>query len=393
MALAPAPANALASFAPFKMERWQSTYEHRVDCNLSESGVHPLTTGELLSYAGAPDLLSDVRLGYGQSNGSDQLRSLIAALYPGATDQSVVVTTGGAEANFVASWELAGSGKPVAALVPNYMQVPGLAENFKGGVLPFRLREETGWRPDLDELETALKAGAGLILVTHPNNPTGAALTSDEIDQIVALADRHGAWVLSDEVYQGAETGDAKASSFWGRYDKLVVTNSLSKAYGIPGVRLGWCAGPADMVERLWARTDYTTIAPASLSDALAVVALSPDVRPRILERTRGIVRRNLATLLEWLDAHEGLFACTPPDAGAICMVRYHDAEPSLHLAERLRVQHGVLIVPGAHFGAEHFMRLGFGLPPDELDQALDRLDAGLAPWRRAPGERTASTA
>ena len=382
MALAPAAAPA---FAPFKMERWQSTYEHRVDCNLSESGVHPLTTGELLSYVGAPDLLSDVRLGYGQSNGSDELRSLIAALYPGATDRSVVVTTGGAEANFVAFWEFAGMGRPVAALVPNYMQVPGLAENFEGGVLPFRLHEETGWRPDLDELETALKAGARLILVTHPNNPTGVALTSDEIDQIVALADRFGAWVLADEVYQGAEAGDADVRSFWGRYDKLVVTNSLSKAYGIPGVRLGWCAGPADMVERLWARSDYTTIAPASLSDALAVVALSPDVRPRLLERTRGIVRRNLATLLGWLDAHDGLFSRTPPDAGAICMVRYHATEPSLDLAERLRAEHGVLIVPGAHFGAEHFMRLGFGLPPSELRQALDRLDAGLAAWRRAP--------
>lgn len=385
---APAPSRALVppkAFAPFKMERWQSAYEHRVDCNLSESGVHPLTTGELLSYAGAPDLLSDVRLGYGQSNGSDQLRSLIAALYPGATDQSVVATTGGIEANFVAFWELADPSKPVAALVPNYMQVPGLAENFQGEVLPFRLREETGWRPDLDELESALKAGAGLILVTNPNNPTGVALTSDEIDQIVGLADRHGAWILSDEVYQGAEAGDAQVGSFWGRYDKLVVTNSLSKAYGIPGVRLGWCAGPAAVVDRLWARTDYTTITPASLSDALAVVALSPDVRPRILERTRGIVRRNLAVLAEWLDARDGLFAWTPPDAGAICMVRYHAAEPSLALAERLRAEHGVLIVPGAHFGAEHFMRIGFGPPENELRRALDRLDAGLAAWRRAP--------
>ena len=370
-------------FAPFKMERWQSTYEHRVDFNLSESGVHPMTTGELLSYAGVPDLLSEVRLGYGQSNGSDELRSRIAALYPGATDQSVVATTGGAEANFVAFWELAGVGKPVAVMVPNYMQVPGLAQNFEGDVLPFRLREETGWRPDLDQLETALKAGAGLVLVTHPNNPTGVALTAREIDEIVALAGRHGAWVLSDEVYQGAEVGDADVPSFWGRYDKLVVTNSLSKAYGIPGVRLGWCVGPDDVIERLWARTDYTTIAPASLSDALAVTALAPEVRPLVLERTRAIVRRNLPVLREWLDAHDGWFAFTPPDAGAICMVRYHVDEPSLDLAERLRAEHGVLIVPGAHFGVEHFMRIGFGPPLDDLRRALERLDAGLEAWRR----------
>ena len=94
-------------------------------------------------------------------------------MYPGATDRSVVVTIGGAEANFVAFWELAHGGRPVAVMLPNYMQVPGLIRNFQGRALPFHLREEDGWRPDLDQLESALAAGAGLILVTHPNNPTG----------------------------------------------------------------------------------------------------------------------------------------------------------------------------------------------------------------------------
>lgn len=365
-------------FTPFKMERWQSTYEHRVDYNLSESGVHPLTVGELLSFSEAPVDLSAVRLAYIQSNGSDELRATIAALYPGATDRSVVVTTGGAEANFVAFWELAKAGKPVAAMVPNYMQVPGLADNFEGGVLPFRLREDAGWRPDLDQLESALKAGAGFVLVTHPNNPTGVALTVGEIDEIVSLADRHGAWVLSDEVYRGAEAGDKPVASFWGRYDKVVVTNSLSKAYGIPGVRLGWCVAADGMAERLWARTDYTTIAPAALSDALALVALSPQVRPKLLARTRGIVRHNFAALSEWMDSRNGLFRCTPPDAGAICVARYDAPIGSEELAERLRVEQSLLVVPGAQVGVESAIRIGFGPPEDELRAALDRLGAGF---------------
>lgn len=367
-------------FVPFKMERWQSTYEHRVEYNLSESGVHPLTVGELLSYADDPVDLTAVRLGYIQSNGSDELRAAIAALYPGATDRSVVVTTGGAEANFVAFWELAKAGRPVAAMWPNYMQVPGLADNFEGGVLPFRLREAEGWRPDLDQLESALEAGAGFVAITHPNNPTGVALTHTEIDEIVSLADRHGAWILSDEVYQGAEAAaDARpVPSFWGRYDKVVVTNSLSKAYGIPGARLGWCVAPDDMTERLWARSDYTTIAPSAVSDALAQVALSPTVRPRLLARTRRIVRHNFAVLSEWLASRDGLFRCTPPDAGAICIVRYRAPIGSEELAERLRVQQSVLIVPGAQVGVESTMRIGFGPPENELRKALERLGAGF---------------
>ena len=366
-------------FTPFQMERWQSTWEHRVDYNLSESGVHPLTVGELLALGGPAADLSSVRLGYSQSNGTDELRALIASLHPGATDRSVVVTVGGAEANFVAFWELALAARPAAVMLPNYMQVPGLIRNFQGGALPFHLREEDGWRPDLDQLESALRAGAGFILITNPNNPTGVALTPGEMDDIVALADRHGAWILSDEVYRGAELGDTPVPSFWGRYDKVLVTNSLSKAYALPGARLGWVVGPEDVAERLWARTDYTTIAPPSVSDALARIALSPDVRSRILERTRRIIRHNLGLLTEWIESGDGLFSFTPPDAGAIAMVRYDADIPTLELAERLRVEQSLLIVPGAHFGIESTMRLGFGPPADELLAGLDRLREGFS--------------
>ena len=366
-------------FTPFDMERWQSTHEHRVRFNLSESGVHPLTVGELLALADGDFDLSSVLLGYSQSNGTDELRALIASLYPGASDDSVVVTIGGAEANFVAFWELADAGRPVAVMLPNYMQVPGLARNFDGGLIPFHLREETGWRPDLDELASALAAGAGFILVTNPNNPTGVALTSVEMDEIVSLADRHGAWILADEVYRGAEVGDDPVPSFWGRYDRVLVTNTLSKAYGLPGLRLGWVVGPDEVVARLWARTDYTTIAPPSVSDALATVALSPAVRPRILERTRGIIRHNLRLLTDWTESHGDLFSLTPPDAGAICMVRYDAPDPSLELAERLRVEHSLLVVPGAHFGVEGTMRIGFGPPEEELASGLERLGSVFA--------------
>lgn len=361
-------------YTPFRMERYQSTWEHRVEINLSESGVHPMTTRELLELADADMDVLGVRLGYGQSNGSDQLRERIAALYPGATDASVLVTVGGAEANFTSFWHLLEDGGKAAVIVPNYGQVPGLLETFGSRLLPVPLVEEAGWQPDLDALEDALREGARFVLVTNPNNPTGAALSAEALEAIASLTERHDAWILADEVYGGAEVEGDRTPSFWGRHERVLVTNSLSKAYGLPGLRLGWIVGPQDLVGDLWGRTDYTTISPNSLSDALATVALSPDVRPKILRRTRGIVRANLGLMRDWMEAQEGRFAYRPPDAGAICYVRYDAPVNSTEFAEALRTEKSVLVVPGDHFGMDAYLRIGFGNPEDELLEGLRRI-------------------
>ena len=361
-------------YHPFVMERWQSTHEHRVRFNLSESGVHPLSVTELLSLAGLPPETLDVRLGYGQSNGSDELRGRIAELYPGASDASVLVTTGGAEANFTAFWELMEPGASVAVMLPNYMQVPGLLESFGCRIHPFHLVEENGWQPDLNELEAGLRDGARFILITNPNNPTGAVLDDSSVSEIVALAERHGAWILADEVYRGAELDGPETASFWGLHDRVLVTNSLSKAYGLPGLRLGWVVGPAEMMEALWGRTDYTTIAPASLSDTLARVALEPTTRRKLLARTRKILTDNLQLLSRWMDGQSGRFMYRPPDAGAICYTRYRPSINSTEFAEILRTEMDLLVVPGDHFGMDHYLRLGFGPPAEELAEALQRL-------------------
>jgi aspartate/methionine/tyrosine aminotransferase len=361
-------------YKPFSMERWQSTHENRVEINLSESGVHPMTVAELLAVAGRDEGVEDTLLSYGQSNGSDALRDRIAALYPGATEASVVVTAGGAEANFVSQWHLLEREKKAAVMLPNYMQVPGMVENFGAPILPFHLREELGWQPDLDQLEGALEEGANFILVTNPNNPTGAALTQESMQAIVDLADKHGAWILSDEVYRGAEVEGDVTPSFWGMTERVLITNSLSKAYGLPGLRLGWVVGPSEFTEEIWGRKDYTTISVSSLSDHLGTIALEPETRRKILERTRGIIRENLGTMEEWIEAQGGLFKYRPPDAGAICYMRYTADVNSSELAEKLRAEKGILVVPGDQFGMDHYLRLGFGNPKDELLDGLGRI-------------------
>ncbi len=361
-------------YVPFRMERWQSTHEHRVRYNLSESGVHPLTVRELLDLAGVEEGVDDVLLGYGQSNGSDALRARIAALYPGASERSVLVTVGGAEANFTSFWHLMEAEGKAAVVLPTYGQVPGLAESFGTRLLPVPLVEERGWLPDLDALAGALNQGARFVLVTNPNNPTGAVLDEASMDAVVELTERHEAWILADEVYGGAEADGPQTPSFWGRHERVIVTNSLSKAYGLPGLRLGWVLAPPEVTAELWGRTDYTTISPASLSDTLATLALEPATRARILQRTRGIVRANLGLLREWMDDQEGRFSYRPPDAGAICYVRYHADVSSSVFAEKLRAEKDVLVVPGDHFGMDRYLRIGFGNPAEELREALGRI-------------------
>jgi aspartate/methionine/tyrosine aminotransferase len=214
-----------------------------------------------------------------------------------------------------------------------------------------------------------------LIAVCNPNNPTGRILTEPEMDGIVACAERVGAWILADEVYRGANrVTDADNPSFYGRYDKVLAIGSMSKAYGLPGLRIGWIAGPSDTLDEIWARHEYVTISATMLSNKLAALALSPEVRPRILQRTRDYIRRGFPVLEKWMAEHPGTFTYHPPDAAAIAFVRYQLDVNSTVLTERLRTEKSVLIVPGDHFGMDHFLRISFGLPHNYLVPALDRI-------------------
>jgi aspartate/methionine/tyrosine aminotransferase len=360
------------SFRPFVMERWQSTWENRVDYNLSESGVEPLTLAELLEL-GDIEALGSTVLGYGQSNGTDELRARIAALYAGASADDIVVCNGSAEANFLAIWELVGPGDEVVVLVPTYMQAHGLAENFGARVVEIPLREEFGWQPDPDEIRRAVTDRTRFIVVTNPGNPTGAVLLPEARAAILEAAARTGAWILADEVYTGAELDGPETKSFYGEHERVIATGSLSKAYGLPGLRIGWAVADRRLADSIWARSDYTTISPGELTDRLARVALDPAIRPELLARTRRIIRTGMDTLAAWM-TETGGFHWRPPDAGAICFARYEADIDSATLAERLRTEQSVLVVPGAHFNLGRYIRFSLGVPPAHMTPALARI-------------------
>ncbi|HXH05675.1 MAG TPA: aminotransferase class I/II-fold pyridoxal phosphate-dependent enzyme [Vicinamibacterales bacterium] len=368
----------------FAMERLQSTWENLVEINLSESGVHPLRVADLVDRPDLQQALLNERLVYTQSNGTPELRRLVAALYPGATEAHIEITNGGAEANYVVLWHLVEPGDEIVMMTPNYMQGWGLARAFGGGVARWWLREgmragRPAWRADLDELDRLVTPRTKLILICNPNNPTGARLTAEELDAVCRIAARHGAWVMADEIYRGAELDGIETASVWGRYERVVVTSGLSKAYGLPGLRIGWIAGPPELIARLWSYHDYTTIAPSALGDWLARIALAPDRRPRLLDRTRRVLRENYPRLRAWIDAHEGWFRHIPPEAGAIAYVAYTHPINSSMLVARLRDEQSVLVVPGDHFGMDGYLRFGFGVETPLLQEGLQRIDRLLS--------------
>ncbi|MFV2064341.1 MAG: aminotransferase class I/II-fold pyridoxal phosphate-dependent enzyme [Chloroflexota bacterium] len=374
----------MPEFQPFAMERMMSKWENAVDINLTESGVHPLTLGELLEMDGSDiGALADVSFHYPQANGLIGLRERIAALYPGATADDVLVTVGAAEANYLAITTFLAPGDEVVVVLPNYMQIWGIARNHGVRVRESHLRADQDWALDRAALDAAVRPDTRMICVCNPNNPTGRIMSEVEMDAVVAAAERVGAWLLADEVYRGAERERSEETpTFFGRYDKVLAQGSMSKAYGLPGLRVGWTVGPIDAVDEMWKRHEYTTIATTMLSNHLTAMALSPAVRPKILARTRLRLKGGYGLLREWLSEQDGVFTGTPPDAAAIAFLRYDLDINSTAWMEQLREDKKVLLVPGDHFGLDHHIRLSFALPEPELLEGLERIGESVAQLR-----------
>ena len=362
----------------FEMEREQSVWENIVKYNLSESGIHPFTLKEVLSKEQIEKLF-DIPIGYSQSNGIEELREAITGLYPDADIDNILVTVGSCEANFLSIWSILDKGDEFVVMLPNYMQVWGLAKTFGADVKPLWLKEKLDWAPDMDDLKKLVTSKTKLIAVCNPNNPTGAVLSENNMKEIVKAADSAGAWILSDEVYRGAEiNGGDETPSFWGMYDKVLVSHGLSKAYALPGLRLGWLAGPKEKINQIWAYHDYTAISTATLSHHIAALALQPELRHRILSRNRKILKENHAILQEWMKNFGGMFNLIPPKAGAIAYPSYDKEIESYDLMKKLRDEKSVFIVPGYHFHMDRFVRIGIGNEKSEFEEALTHFGAWI---------------
>jgi len=358
----------------FEMERMQSTWEHLVEYNMSESGVHPVSLNELRQLGLNLDELDNLPLGYSQSNGTIELREAIAKHYPGSTIENIEVTNGSSEANYILSLTLLKEGDDVLFQVPNYMQLYGVPKSLGANVKKFSLVQNNNWEPNWGEFDEALSNKTKFIYVSNPNNPTGSILSKPAMERIIEAVEKYDAYLISDEVYQGAELEKELTSSFWGISDRVFIVSGLSKAYGIPGIRIGWIVGQPEVVAECWSQHDYITISPNILSDKMAHIAVQQENRKKLYARTKQIIGENRKVFQDWIDSFSDFFDYIEPEAGAIAFVKYNHDIPSLELVERLRINQNVLIVPGIHFGMEGFLRIALGSPSEEFKEALLRI-------------------
>ncbi len=364
-------------FEEFELERNQSLFEHEVDYNLSESGLHPLPLKSILTEDEQQELL-ETELIYGYTTGTPMLREKIADLYTGADFDNVLATSGSAEANFVAVMTLLEPGDELIYMVPNYLQIRGIARSFGITVKELPLREELGWQWDMKELESMISSKTKMIGVCHPNNPTGSIVSKENMGKIIDIASGNDCWILSDEVYRGAELNGIESPSFYGNYEKTIVNAGLSKAYRLPGLRIGWTVGPKDYIKKAWAFHDYTSISIAYHSDWVASRILDAKRRKQILDGTKQHLNQNMNTLVEWIDTCDGKLSLSPPQAGAIAFVRIKMDIPSQDLTYHIRDNFSVLLTAGKWFGLEGFLRFGYGPPNEYLLEALDRIGQSL---------------
>jgi len=364
---------------PFQLERWMTKYEVNVTWDIAESGIYPMSIREILDLLPAEEReselarLLDLRLGYSEACGSAELRGLISATYANTSPDEILVTTGAIEANFLLFNELLSAGDKVVVVSPAYQQLHGVAKAIGCEVALWTLRDEGGFRFDLNDLRALATPGTRMIVVNTPHNPTGAMLSEEQLREIYALAEDLDAWVLSDEAYRWLDLPGSSplAPPMRNLGPRAISTGTFSKPFGLPGLRIGWIAAPEDVVRRCWGLRDYISLSPGKLNDALAVLAFRH--RDQIVERTRRIVAENLPFAEGWFAENAELVSWTPPKGGILALMKYQLDLPSLELANRLAEDYSVMLAPGSAFGYEGYLRIGVGNTPALFAEGLDQ--------------------
>lgn len=372
-------------FETFELERWMTAWELDVDFDIAESGMLPLSLREVLDLLPAgvardtERQLHQTPLGYSEARGSARLRTALAATYARATPDDILVTTGAIEANYLLFTTLLSPGDHVVAVSPAYQQLHSVPRAIGAEVTLWDVRTPDGFRYDLDKLESLLRPDTRLIVINAPHNPTGAMLDESDLRRIVELADRSNAWILSDEAYRWLEHpgGRTLPSPLHDFSERAISVGTMSKSFGLPGLRLGWFAANAELAGKAWALRDYVSLSPAKLSDAIASAVI--EHREPILARNGAIIEANLACARKWFASHADLASWTEPLAGLLAMMRYTADVESMELANGLARDVRVMLAPGVTFGMEGYLRIGIGQRPDIFAEGLERTSAYLA--------------
>jgi aspartate/methionine/tyrosine aminotransferase len=356
-----------------ELEVWFDRYQYEIEYDIGESAVKTLCLKDV-----SVDL-ENVCLRYGYHKGLPELRETIAGQYFDLAGENIVVTTGASEANFVVVSALAGPGDHVIVEHPNYPSLYEVPRSLGCDVTLFSLQYRHGFRPDLDELKDLIKPETKLISLTHPNNPTGSMMTKEELKDVIRLVEEKDIFLLFDETYRhmaGEELLLPPAASL---SEKTISISSMSKCYGLPGIRTGWLAtkNPEVLAEVLAIR-EQVSIANNALSEVIADSVLKRKDEFLAMARTR--ILNNREVVAAWMQDQED-FEWIPPEAGVVCLPRLkgHVTISPEKLYRKLAEEYKTFVVPGRCFEMEdRYFRIGFGADSDEIQTGLENLSAAL---------------
>ena len=362
---------------PFAVEEWMNEYETGARYNIAETCVDSVSLDELFALAGESkdEFLSKfcaTRLTYGDIWGSDALREGVCRLYRTVRPDEVVLTHGAAGANHHVFCSLISAGDRVVSIMPTYQQLYSIPEAIGADVAIMHLKQENHYLPDLDELKALVTPGTKMVCINNPNNPTGALMSRELLEQIIEIARGVDAYVLCDEVYRHLTQADGWCESVADLYEKGISVSSMSKVFSLAGIRMGWIAThDKAAVKAFLSHRDYNLISCGMFDDAVASLALRHS--DEMIRRNQAIVRENLAILDEWVQAHPH-FYYTKPQAGTTALVYYDYDIPSYEFCERLYHGTGSFVTPGDCFEQPHSMRIGYACDAQTLKDGLAAL-------------------
>lgn len=372
----------------FEVEQFMDKYETYIEHNLGETCCYSLSLDEIAQISGSEPfkLPSDVRFTYGAIKGTDQLRNQIAKLYgPEFTKENVLITNGAIAANFLVYYSLVGAGDHVICVHPTYNQLHSVPKMFGAEVDFLMLKKEDAFVPNISTLKDMIKPNTKLIIINNPNNPLGSVIGGDLLREICQICEKNKIYLHSDEVYRpifhSLPEGDTPPPSACEAYDKAVVTGSMSKAFSLAGIRIGWIITKDSQVLRTASsRRDYNTISVSMMDDFIAQYGL--ENKDAIIKRNYKLCLDNLQILNKFIEENSDLFEyVNKPQGATVCLLRLKSFKETEKFAAFLAENYKVLSVPGEALGVPGTLRIGYANSAEDLTNGLPLLKQAVLDW------------
>lgn len=363
----------------FGVEEWLNTWEKKATYDISQSSIDALTLEELIGLDGTTvkdffESRSQTLMDYGWIEGSDEFKKQVSTLYSTLNEENILQTNGATGANLLALYALIEPEDHVVSMLPTYQQLYDIPRSLGANVDFVELEEEKNWQLDVDILASKVTKKTKMICLNTANNPTGTLLDKQTLERVVEIARSVDAYILIDEVYAPL-TDDGEFVSIADLYEKGIATNSLSKTYSIPGIRIGWTATSREITELFRKYRDYTMICGGVLSDSLAIHALKN--KDKIINRNRKIVADNLEILKKWVES-EPLVTLVAPNYVSTSFIKLDIKQEDEAFCIDLLEKTGVLLVPGSAFGVSGHARVGYCCKKETLIKGLELLSEHL---------------